>query len=269
MPVAGSCAGQAAAQPLLGPQLLQPCGQACQLLAYWPSRTEARRALTAYTILPPNSCSGCEWWAPRLPPSNSCRRRRTARPRCSGCGALCGCRACTTCWGSGAACYSMGRAGREHAAAAGPAQLVGAQVRLAEARPGSWAGGVLFRTAGWFGCHPMRPCFAQYRCAESGKLTSLLAAGASGDFEVNVKVHKRSVIKASPPRLLPPRSVHEMEGRQQLFDDRLRFKLGPAAAPSAAATASWGLAPAAAAAAAGEPACCIEVVREGLAPAGP
>lgn len=65
-----------------------------------------------------------------------------------------------------------------------------------------------------------------------------------------------------------PCSVHEMEARQQLFDDRMLFKLGPAAAGSAAAAASWGLAPAAAVGAA-EQACCIEIVREGLAPAGP
>lgn len=71
---------------------------------------------------------------------------------------------------------------------------------------------------------------------------------------------------------LPPLSScsgQEMESRRQLFDDALQFKLGPAAAPSAAAADSWGLPPAAAAAAAAEPALCIEIVREGLAPAGP
>ncbi|PRW33578.1 TMV resistance N [Chlorella sorokiniana] len=59
-------------------------------------------------------------------------------------------------------------------------------------------------------------------------------------------------------------SAHEMEARQQLFDNRLRFTLGPAAASGAAAAASWGLAPAPPAAA--EPACCIEIVRDELAP---
>lgn len=60
-----------------------------------------------------------------------------------------------------------------------------------------------------------------------------------------------------------------MESRRQLFDDALQFKLGPAASASAAAAAGWGLAPQAAAAAAAEPAMCIEIVREELAPAGP
>ena len=42
-------------------------------------------------------CSACAWRAPPPHPPSSCRCFRMAGRRCSGCGAWCGCRGCTTC----------------------------------------------------------------------------------------------------------------------------------------------------------------------------
>ena len=60
--------------------------------------TISNQALHPYALL---TCSACGWWARRPLPSSSSRPSRMPLRRCNGCGAWCGCRACTTCWASG------------------------------------------------------------------------------------------------------------------------------------------------------------------------